>query len=436
MLFGERRDELAAMLAHPFAESDDLPRALDYARRAAANARRLFALREELGHRARIVELLDRLPEARPDETVDALVEWAWVSLRLAEYGGVAAALERAISIAREVGDKARLASSLSWMAHYQMVTGFPSRSEPYLNDAAALAAEEGNEQLLLLPLFFATYSIVDRDPAAAADQMLEVIASANRGDVIDILGHAMATRAIALARTGDFAAARTQIADALEVEARTVSPVKRADINISVGLAYHDMGMLEEGLEYTRKGAMLAEGANGLECACWGYSGVAQVQLDRQQYDDAIAEFNHSLNLSERAGFEGFVSLIHGGIAVAEFGNGHTAAAERLLKARDNARSLNDAYAAAVLSQQLADVCLRLGRHDEAEAAVKDAMDYYRAAGMRPYIARALDIEARLFDATGRPEEAARVREEAGMLRMPIPVPAAVPGQNPMVGA
>jgi class 3 adenylate cyclase/tetratricopeptide (TPR) repeat protein len=417
MLLGDRREEMAAVLAHHFAESNDLPRALQYSRAAAANARRLFALREEVGHRANIVDVLDRTPDAMKGEIVDAIIEWAWVRMRLAEYDGVEAALERAIVLSRESADKRRLAAALSWMGNYWLAVGYPSKSVPFIVESSALAHEVGDDQLLLLPQFFGTWSLVDRDPAAAVDQLQQVIDLSRKRDFVDILGHAQAYRATALARTGNFVAARAEIAEALKTVEITMSPVKKADIHIAVGMAFHDMGMLDEGLEHARLGAELAESAHGLECACAGHFGVGRVQLDRMQLDDALTEFARSLQLSDLSGYEGFLNVIRGGVAVAEFGKGQTVAVDQLVRARDNANSLNDEYATAVLSQQLADLYVRLGRHDEAEEALGIAMSYYRGAGMKPYVARGLEIEARALDGLGKIEEAAQARMEAKAL-------------------
>ncbi|HVX80233.1 MAG TPA: adenylate/guanylate cyclase domain-containing protein [Devosiaceae bacterium] len=418
-LFADRREEYAAVLAHHFSEAEDLSRALSYARAAAASARRLYALREEMEQRQRIVAVLERMPDAEPRAMIDALTDWAWVKLRLAEYDGVQAALERAVSIAREIDDKAKLATALSWLANYEMSTGFPSRSVPYLLESTELAKSLGNEQLLLLPLFFGTWSLVDRDPAEAIPQLDEIIALSKKYDAIDIEGHAMSYRAVALARTGDFAAAREQIEEALEVEKRTVSPVKRADIHIAVGMAYHDMGQLDLGLYHAQEGARLATDAHGFECACAGHFGVGRVQLDRGQYDAALSEFAQSLEFAGTAGFEGFINVIKGGQAFAEFSKvgGSTAALERLRVARDNARSLNDEYATAVLSQQLADLYLQLGRHAEAEEALEAANKYYEGAGMRPYLANGLQLRARILEAAGRSAEAEAVRQQAEAL-------------------
>jgi tetratricopeptide (TPR) repeat protein len=364
------------------------------------------------------------MPDAVPGNVIDALVEWSWVRHRLAQFEGTLPALERAESIAREIGDKARLASALSWIANHHIVTGFPSRSVPFMRESSQLARELGNEQLLLLPLFFGTWSLVDRDPAAAVDRLQEIIDLARQYDDIDIEGHAISYRAIAFARMGDFTSARAEIEKAVAILPRTAAPVKRADIHIGIGMAYHDMGELDQALWHSREGARLAEGAHGLECACAGYFGVGRVELDRNNPDAALVEFNQSLKFSDLSGFEGFLAAIRGSAAVAEFKLGNDAAVERLRTARDNARSLNDDYAAAVLTQQLAEAYLRLNRLDEATEALTTATSYYRAAGMRPYIANALDVEARLFSAKGHLDEAAKARSEAETFRASMPVP------------
>jgi tetratricopeptide (TPR) repeat protein len=198
--------------------------------------------------------------------------------------------------------------------------------------------------------------------------------------------------------------------------------------------MAYHDMGDLDAALQHAREGARLAENARGLECACAGYYGVGKVELDRHNPDGALADFNQSLKFSDLSGYEGFLAVIRGNAAAAEFELGNTAAVDRLQMARDNALSLNDDYAAASLSLQLAEAYLRLGRHEEAEAALETATRYFRKTNMRPYLARALDAEARVFSAMGRTADADQARSEAEALR-PVPPPLDMPADSSFAG-
>ena len=275
--------------------------------------------------------------------------------------------LETAIELARQSGDKQRLASSLSWTGNLHFVTGFPSRGVPFLMESQQLGAELGDERVMLLPLFFGIWSVVDRDPAAAIGQLDEVIELARKNGVTDVLGHAIAYRAVAFARIGDYPSAHEEIQRALDLLPKTITPVKRADIHIGVGMAYHDMGELEKGLEHARIGAELAEAANGLECACAGYFGVGRAQLDTRHLDEAKFEFERSLNFANAVGFDTFMNMIRGSAALTEFERAAPAAVNELRSAIEAARATNDNYAAAQMSEDLAGALFRLGRHAEA---------------------------------------------------------------------
>ncbi len=426
-LYGDRRDEFAALLAHHFLEADDLQRTLSYSIRAANNARRLFAVHEELEHRERVLAVLERLPDPAPDAMIDATIDWAIARHRLNDYSGVLERLDRAVELARRANDKQRLAMALSWTGNINMVTGFPSRSVPYLLESQELAAETGNEQLLLLPLFLATWSLVDRDPAAGAAALKEVIELAHKHHVSDVEGHATGYRAIALARLGEVDAARSQIEEALRIAPHAGSPVKQADIHIAVSMAFYDLGEIEKGLEHARLGAELAYGADGLECAAAGFFCVGKGQLERRKLEDALLEFGKSLKIADMAnsaGLAGYVNMIRGGVAVAEFQQGAAASVDKLRTAINNARSSHDEYSEATMSQELANALRQLGRPDEARTLLGPAIGYYRARGMRPYLAKALDLDSEILAALGKPDEAEKRRHEALAVRLPAPPP------------
>jgi hypothetical protein len=65
----------------------------------------------------------------------------------------VLARLTDAVDRARRSEDKPRLATALTWIGNIHMVTGYPSRSLPYLTESRRLAEELGDERLMLLPL-------------------------------------------------------------------------------------------------------------------------------------------------------------------------------------------------------------------------------------------------------------------------------------------
>jgi tetratricopeptide (TPR) repeat protein len=196
-----------------------------------------------------------------------------------------------------------------------------------------------------------------------------------------------------------------------------TTEPVKQADIHIAVGMALHDLGDLEEGLKHAQLGAQLAEAANGLECACAGYFGAGRVQLNRRHLDEAHDDFIKSMKYANLTGFESFLNVVRGGVAMTDFERGRSRDLEGLRIAVNNASAINDGYAAATMSENLASALLKLGRRDEAETALKGSLDYYRGAGMRPFLAKALRLSSDLHEARGDMVAAARDREEANAI-------------------
>ena len=420
-LFAERREEFAPMLAYHFSEADDLGRALTYSMQAAVSARKLFASREELEHRDRILSLLDRMPDVPAGTKIDAIIEWTIIRHWLNKYDGVLDRLAEAVELGRAANDKRRLATALSWTGNIYMVTGFPVTGVPYITESGALSAEMGDENLLLLPLFIATWSMVDRNPHAAVEALTEVMDLARKQRANDVLGHAMAYRALALARLGDFAAARIQVEEALEVAPHAGSPVKEADIHIAAGMAYYDMGEIELGLKHSRIGADKAFSAHGMQCACAGFFGVGRGELERHELAQALTEFGRSLDIAEVSGWEAFTNMIRGSAAVAEFEQGTATAVNKLRVALSNAQAYGDDFTAATIAQRLAAALVKLGELGEVQLLLEPAIEYYRERDMRPFQISALEELATFHELSGRAPEAAAARAEAAALRADI---------------
>ena len=136
-----------------------------------------------------------------------------------------------------------------------------------------------------------------------------------------------------------------TLLGRALDMLPQTRTPVKRADIHIGVGVAYHDMGEFDKGLEHARLGAQLAEAANGLECACAGYYGAGRGQLATRHPDEAKVDFERSLKFANAVGFDTFMTIIRGGTAKADFERGSAGAVDDLRAAVETARALQQKY-------------------------------------------------------------------------------------------
>jgi tetratricopeptide (TPR) repeat protein len=224
--------------------------------------------------------------------------------------------------------------------------------------------------------------------------------------------------RAMALARIGDFDGADEMIRQALEAAPHAGSPVKEADAHIAVSFAYYDMGEPQKGIEHARIGADLAFNSGGIECACAGYFSVGLGQLQRARVQEALGEFGRSLQLADFSGWEGFVNMIHGGIANAEYLQGSAEALAALEAVREKARSYQDDFTAMSAALQLADAYLQFNRVDDAIPLVEEAIKHYRGLGMRPYLARSLALMAAIQSKLGDPQAAKQAADEAATLR------------------
>jgi class 3 adenylate cyclase/tetratricopeptide (TPR) repeat protein len=419
-LYPDRIDEMAPLLARHFLEGGDSERGVDYSLRAAARSVHLFALPEAAEHYDRAYLTLDAMDPPPVARLLDTILEWTVVRYKLNDYQGLIDRLVRGEELARSNHEQARLARILSWVAMIHMVTGFPSRAESYLVESQELAAELGIDHLLLLPFFFATEALTDRDPRRAIEQFDQVVEMARKNRMPEIEGHALASSAAALARLGEFDRARARIREALAAAPSGGHRVKEADVHLIVAGAYYDLGDVERGLEHARLGADLARSENAFECACAGFYAVGMGELEMQELSRALASFGTSMELGERAGWggwTGFQNRVRAGAAMAAQREGRPEAVHDLEKALANARADLDDYGAALVSEALARAVMDQDPQG-AESHLHHALAYYRTGGLIPYEARALELMATIEDRLDRPGDAISARERAATLR------------------
>lgn len=427
-LYPDREDELAPVLAHHYHWGGDAERTARHAVRAAERALKLFAVREAYEHYDRAYLDLNDLDDPPARLLINVILGWITVRYKLKEYEGAVERLERAEALARKAGDQLQLARVLSWIATFYMVTGVPSKAGPYLVESNELANELGDELLTLMPFFYASDSMVDRNPRAAAERLEKVIELARKYNVPEIEGHALAVKAMAHARIGEFDTAVEYADLALAAAPSGGHRVKEADVYILLGAAYYDMGDIQKGLEFAQRGAEIAAEENAPECACTGYYGVGIGNLERKEAEEALSYFARSKGFADSSGWRDYVTRIRGGVAVAELERGVDGALGELQTALANARADHDDWASGVLAERLAGAYLDRGQAEQAEPPLDAALAYYRSAGMRPYEARTLDLAARVYEAQGRPDAAAEARADAEVARSairPAPTPA-----------
>jgi class 3 adenylate cyclase/tetratricopeptide (TPR) repeat protein len=428
-LYPEQRGELAPVLAHHYRLGEEWQRAADYAMQAGAQAVKVYAMREALAYYDNAYEALMKIQDASPEQLCDAILGWTPAALRVKPYQEVVNRLEEAEKIARELDDEGRLARVLHWIGNAYISNGFPSRGMPALFESYQLAERLGDERLTLVATFWMTAGMIDRDPRAGLEQMDYVVEAAHKYRRYELEAHALAKKAIAHARLGEFAEAQDAVERAFEVSRKTDSVVNGADVALGSSLAFLDMGDVRRGLEYSRLGTEQAFSARGLECTMYGHYCTGLGNLHSRNPAEAQRAFESALklltdHLFELQGSQAVANEIRAGLAIARFLGGDTGAIDDMESSLANADAVGDDYTAAFIAQALGEGYTQLGDLERAQQHLDTAFDYYRRNDMKPYVARVLISSANLHEAQGHAAEAERERAEAGRLTEELSLP------------
>jgi class 3 adenylate cyclase/tetratricopeptide (TPR) repeat protein len=429
-LYKEQKSELSSVLAHHFRLGEDWRRAAYYAMSAGAQAVKVYAMSEALEHYENAYKALTHIPDVSPEQRCDAILGWTRAAFKLKPYDEVEDRLKEAEKIARELGDEARLARVLHWIANVYISNGFPGRGMPALFESYQLAERLGDERLTLVATFWMTVGMIDRDPRAGLDQLEHVIEAARTYRNWEIEAHGLATKAMAHARLGEFEEAQDAIQRAHEAVQKTNSLVKEADVALHSAQAFFDMGDVQRGLEYSERGTDKALRAHGLECAIAGHFCTGLGNLQARNVAEAQQAFEASLGLRAdhlrelMDGSEQLVNRVHAGLAIARFFGGSLEAIDDMESALANAKAVGDDYTVALIAQALGDGYTRLGEFERAKQHLDAALDYYRRNNMRPYLPRVLQSLAVWHERQGRDAEAERARTRARRLMEELSLP------------
>jgi class 3 adenylate cyclase/tetratricopeptide (TPR) repeat protein len=428
-LYPDQRGELASALAYHFRQGEDWQRAADYAMGAGTQAVKVFAMNEALAYYDDAYESLKKVSDASSEQLCDVILGWTPAALKLKPYQEVVGRLEEAEKIARELNDEARLARVLHWIGNAYISNGFPSRGMPALFESYQIAERLGEERLTLVATFWMTAEMIDRDPRGGLEQMQYVIEAARKYRRPEVEGHALAKKAVAHARLGEFEEARDAVEQAYEASRKADSVVNGADVALMSSQAFLAMGDVRNGLEHSQRGTEQAMSANGLECAMYGHYCTGLGNLHSRNPAEAQRAFESALriltdNLFELRGSEVIVNEVRAGLAIARFLGGDTGAINDMESALANADAVGDDYNVAFIAQTLSEGYTQLGDFERAEKHLTAALDYYRRNDMKPYVARALQSSAKLHEAQGDVAEAERELAEAGRLLEELSLP------------
>jgi class 3 adenylate cyclase/tetratricopeptide (TPR) repeat protein len=420
--------DISAQLAYHYLRAEAWTEGATHALVAAGHARRLFALEDAFGYASAALEALEHLEEPEPRTFATAVQSWIELALarryqeQLEHRPQMFDRLERAETLARALGDTTLLADLLAAHGNVYSLSGFTDQGYRLLQEASELEAASGREPLVLLSHFYAAEMLTARNPRRAAAQFDDIIALARRDGNRGFEAHAFAMKALALARLGEYREARSALDTALELAPGSGSTIKEADVYMVSGMVFYELAEPQRGLTYGTRGLEMALSVRGLQCAIAGYFVAGQGQLAAQRLPEAVEAFRDCRRLGEaNGGMELYVNLADAGRAQAELIRGSPTAVGEMKAAVANARQMGDDFGFGYLSMVLAGHELREGTAERAHDLLAPALEHYREAGLRPYLAQALELQAGIHEALGRPDEATSARGEAAALQQAL---------------
>ena len=409
-------DEYAALLAHHYQRGEAWPKAIEYSMRAGAGAMSVYALREAIGHYERALQALEKSLDAPPVQVYDATMGWIQAATKFRPYAEQLRRLAHAEQIARELNDKSRLAQALYWTGNVHRASGYNLRATPPLVECFHLAEELGDEKLAMIPTYYMALVMMDADPRGALALFDRAIELARKYADKDVEAYALGTKAMAEARLGQFPQSQRDIHSAFSAvgEAKVRSPVTESDVNLYAAWSYLDMGDVQHGLEYGERGLDTAIAADNMDCICYGFACLGFGHLQAQKLPEAINAFEEAIRRSQFSGAAQVENLGRSGLAIAQFFSGRPDAIQEMETALAKAQALGDQLGAALVSQTLGEILTHSSELDRALNYLNAALDYYRRAELRPYLARGLQSLAAVYEQQGDTSEAERARSEA----------------------
>ena len=151
VLYRDRREEVAELLALHFGRSKDAEKAVDYAILAAQKSQRRWANTEALAYFSDALRILDALPDTEPNRLrrIDAVLNQAEVKYALGRYTEHSRALEEIRGVVDETADPPRRAAWHYWTGFLHATSGGrPDVAIEHCREAAKIASAFSLEEI------------------------------------------------------------------------------------------------------------------------------------------------------------------------------------------------------------------------------------------------------------------------------------------------
>jgi tetratricopeptide (TPR) repeat protein len=409
VLYPERGDELAAVLANHFERAEDRERALEYLVRAARHAEARYARMETIGFARRALLLLPSGDDVSPD------VRPLRAELRLmqAEAGGEStplnetlALLEAVVADGEALGDVELCARAYLSIGAARAMTGEQLGSSPALAEALARATElaetSGSAELKALALMRTgqahwaasnlkeTIELLEQAVPALIDAGCIYCASVAAGHLGTAYGH-----------VGDFERAVHWTDRSYELGVTSGDPNASLDADLARAIVESIRGDSAAAIEYATKAAVAAQRVDNKACAMVAHSVIGEGHLRTGDPAQAVIAFEASAELATFCGYlpvkvEQTELLLQ--TARARGGVGEIEVA-RYDRAIELARQFGDRLAEAQLFEQRAQDRIAAGQGALAVADLKQALAMFDIIGANAHSSRARELLASLPD-------------------------------------
>lgn len=412
-------DVIGAAMVHHFWVSETFDKVAIYAAQMGKISRDRFAMREAITYFDQAIQALDHLAEENSADELniqiyESILSWVEAAYKFTPYEEQLSRLARAEAIARNIQDKERLIRVLHSTANVYLARGLWTRAGPALVECLELSEQLGNEQLSVQPVFFKALMTTFIDPGMSIDWINRALSLSRKYDDIKIRALSFALEGQVLAELGDFGKSEEAIRDAQEAASRLGSPLTNSDVNLLAAWAYLSMGQPERALLLGQRSIEESIATDNMDCLCSGLVCMGFTNLELQRIPEAAAAFKEGINRSEVSG-----AIIHrlngqAGLAMTQFISGKTEAIGDLEQIVSEMHSYMNEVGAANANYLLGTCMLQIKNYQRAEIFLNEAINYYRQANMRPYLARTLLSLASLLENTGRHNEAQLCLAEA----------------------
>jgi tetratricopeptide (TPR) repeat protein len=402
-------------LAHHALRGEVWDKAVTYCQQAGARAHDRAAFREAVASFDQALQALAHLPESGDTRELALELRLAMdLPLRaLGEHGRRLALLGEAETLARALGDRARLARVLARIAHGLRITGDADGAMVVGQQALELAAALGDSALQVEAShrLGQIYSAIG-DFGRTAELLRRSVEAADRASGrprTDVRIQSQAWLALTLSKLGAFAEGRCHGEEALRLATLEGRGVTRIIAHGCLGYVYLTQGDLEQARRVLEQGLALCRASGNLDWLRGILANLGSAYALQGYLAEGRALLEEAISISIHTGARQRPLWVAWLSEVCRLAGRGEEAWQHARQALDLARQQKDRGEEAVARYQLGAVQAHADPSDaaQAEAHYQQALTLANELGMRPLVAHCHLGLGTLYAKAGQPEQA-----------------------------